>query len=225
MASSSRAEALPYPSAARISDSSCYPQYTASLKYFVTGAMLRFGYRLSRADYAVFIKRVNAKITILIVYVYDISRNRGKLAWSAIGLDHSSHEIFLKDCATGKGKLLWFKDPSCATRGSTPRGVVSVAQCLVVKGAEDAVNKPFAFEVSTESDTMYYVSDTEKEKEDWINSIGRSIVQRSRSVTESEGITSSSWSYVFDIMKIVPMPFKVSFKLSSSSDVVSSSDS
>ncbi|KAK2982608.1 hypothetical protein RJ640_024668 [Escallonia rubra] len=79
-------------------------------------------------------------------------------------------------------------DPSCATRGSTPRGVVSVAQCLVVKGAEDAVNKPFAFEVSTESDNMYYVANTEKEKEkeDWINSIGRSIVQRSRSVTESE---------------------------------------
>ncbi|KAK2995951.1 LOW QUALITY PROTEIN: hypothetical protein RJ640_003743 [Escallonia rubra] len=91
-----------------------------------------------------------------------------------------------REFGTGKGKLLWFKDPSCATRGSTPRGVVLVAQCLVVKGAEDAVNKPFAFEVSTESDTMYYVADTEKEKEDWINSIGRSIVQRSRSVTESE---------------------------------------
>ncbi|KAK2976096.1 hypothetical protein RJ640_009528 [Escallonia rubra] len=30
---------------------------------------------------------------------------------------------------------------------------------------------------------------------------------------------------VSDIMKIVPMPFKVPFKLSSSSDVVSSSDS
>ncbi|KAM7508873.1 hypothetical protein LguiA_019326 [Lonicera macranthoides] len=33
MASSSRAQSQPsYPSAARISDSSCYPQYTASLK-------------------------------------------------------------------------------------------------------------------------------------------------------------------------------------------------
>ncbi|KAL2892569.1 Cytochrome c oxidase-assembly factor COX23 mitochondrial [Bienertia sinuspersici] len=28
----SKAESLPYPSAARISDSSCYSQYTASLK-------------------------------------------------------------------------------------------------------------------------------------------------------------------------------------------------
>jgi len=30
---------------------------------------------------------------------------------------------------------------------------------------------------------MYFIADTEKEKEEWINSIGRSIVQHSRSVT------------------------------------------
>uniref|UniRef100_A0A7N0RER6 PH domain-containing protein n=1 Tax=Kalanchoe fedtschenkoi TaxID=63787 RepID=A0A7N0RER6_KALFE len=84
-----------------------------------------------------------------------------------------------------QGKLLWFKD-SDVTRVSRPRGVIPVASCLTVKGAEDVLNKPFAFELSTRNDTMYFVADSEKEKEDWINSIGRSIVQHSRSVTDSE---------------------------------------
>lgn len=86
-----------------------------------------------------------------------------------------------------RGKLLWFKDQAAAaTRGSTPRGVISVGDCLTVKGAEDVVNKPFAFELSSGSYTMFFIADNEKEKEDWINSIGRSIVQHSRSVTDSE---------------------------------------
>jgi len=40
--------------------------------------------------------------------------------------------------------------------------------------------------LSTRNDTMYFIADSEKEKEDWINSIGRSIVQHSRSVTDRE---------------------------------------
>ncbi|XP_027332533.1 pleckstrin homology domain-containing protein 1 [Abrus precatorius] len=84
-----------------------------------------------------------------------------------------------------QGKLFWFKESS-VTRASRPRGVIPVASCLTVKGAEDVLNKPNAFELSTRSDTMYFIADSEKEKEDWINSIGRSIVQHSRSVTDSE---------------------------------------
>ncbi|QCD78244.1 protein-serine/threonine kinase [Vigna unguiculata] len=84
-----------------------------------------------------------------------------------------------------QGKLFWFKD-SAVTRASRPRGVIPVATCLTVKGAEDILNKPHAFQLSTRSDTMYFIADSEKEKEDWINSIGRSIVQHSRSVTDSE---------------------------------------
>ncbi|KAF3559657.1 hypothetical protein Bca4012_030061 [Brassica carinata] len=86
-----------------------------------------------------------------------------------------------------RGKLLWFKDQAAAeTRGSTPRGVISVGDCLTVKGAEDVVNKPFAFEISSGNYTLFFVADNDKEKEEWINSIGRSIVQHSRSVTDSE---------------------------------------
>ncbi|KAE8678900.1 Pleckstrin-like proteiny domain-containing protein 1 [Hibiscus syriacus] len=93
-----------------------------------------------------------------------------------------------------QGKLLWFKDPASVSRRSTPRGVVSVGECLTVKGAEDIVNKAFAFELSTRDSTMYFIADTEKEKEDWINSIGRSIVQHSRSVTDSEVVDYDSKS-------------------------------
>ncbi|KAM3029936.1 hypothetical protein ACUV84_034028 [Puccinellia chinampoensis] len=84
-----------------------------------------------------------------------------------------------------QGKLFWFKD-STVTRGSVPRGVIPVATCLTVKGAEDVLNRKFAFELSTPRETMYFVADSEKEKEEWINSIGRSIVQHSRSVTDDE---------------------------------------
>ncbi|KAK1352744.1 hypothetical protein POM88_053175 [Heracleum sosnowskyi] len=72
------------------------------------------------------------------------------------------------------------------SRYSIPRGVVPVATCLTVKGAEDVLHKQFAFGLSTRDETMYFIADSEKEKEDWINSIGRSIVQHSMSVTDNE---------------------------------------
>ncbi|CAI9767528.1 unnamed protein product [Fraxinus pennsylvanica] len=47
-----------------------------------------------------------------------------------------------------QGKLFWFKE-SDINRGSKPRGVIPVANCLTVKGAEDVLNRQFAFELST----------------------------------------------------------------------------
>uniref|UniRef100_A0A0E0DS78 PH domain-containing protein n=1 Tax=Oryza meridionalis TaxID=40149 RepID=A0A0E0DS78_9ORYZ len=90
-----------------------------------------------------------------------------------------------------QGRLFWFKD-AAVTRGSVPRGVIPVATCLTVKGAEDVINRQFAFELSTPTDTMYFIADSEKEKEEWINSIGRSIVQHSRSVTDAEVVDYDS---------------------------------
>ncbi|KAL5229491.1 hypothetical protein ABZP36_028267 [Zizania latifolia] len=90
-----------------------------------------------------------------------------------------------------KGRLFWFKD-SAVTRASVPRGVIPVATCLTVKGAEDALHRQFAFELSTPTETMYFIADSEKEKEEWINSVGRSIVQHSRSVTDAEVIDYDS---------------------------------
>eukprot|EP00271_Cylindrocystis_brebissonii_P008138 TRINITY_DN2215_c1_g5_i1.p2 TRINITY_DN2215_c1_g5~~TRINITY_DN2215_c1_g5_i1.p2 ORF type:complete len:143 (-),score=28.89 TRINITY_DN2215_c1_g5_i1:470-898(-) len=84
-----------------------------------------------------------------------------------------------------QGKIFWFKE-QLVTYNSKPRGVISVGKCLTIKGAEDVLNKAHAFELSTHEDTMYFIADNDKEKEDWINAVGRSIVQHSRSVTEDE---------------------------------------
>lgn len=84
-----------------------------------------------------------------------------------------------------QGKLFWFKE-SVVTRASRPRGVIPVGSCLTVKGAEDVLGREFAFELSTSNDTMYFIADSEKEKEEWINSIGRSIVQQSRSLVSHD---------------------------------------
>ena len=90
-----------------------------------------------------------------------------------------------------QGKLFWFKDLT-VTGASVPRGIIPVASCLTVKGAEDVLNRQFAFELSTPRETMYFIADSEKEKEEWINSIGRSIVQHSRSVTDAEVVDYDS---------------------------------
>ncbi|XP_037417930.1 pleckstrin homology domain-containing protein 1-like [Triticum urartu] len=90
-----------------------------------------------------------------------------------------------------QGRLFWFKD-AAVTRGSVPRGIIPVSSCLTVKGAEDVLNRQFAFELSTPAETMYFIADAEKEKEEWINSIGRSIVQHSRSVTDAEVVDYDS---------------------------------
>ncbi|CAM6025102.1 unnamed protein product [Sphagnum balticum] len=84
-----------------------------------------------------------------------------------------------------EGHIFWFKE-NYVSRNSKPRGVILVRNCLTVKGAEDVLNKQFAFELSTSKETMYFIADTDKEKEDWINSIGRSIVRHSKSVTDEE---------------------------------------
>ncbi|KAG6789396.1 hypothetical protein POTOM_005493 [Populus tomentosa] len=94
-----------------------------------------------------------------------------------------------------QGKLVWFKDRN-VTRGAIPRGAIPVGKCLTVKGAEDVLNKPYAFELSTSQETMFFIADSEKEKEEWINSIGRSIVQQSRSVTDSEAWVSAGLEWL-----------------------------
>ena len=84
-----------------------------------------------------------------------------------------------------QGKIFWFKSDD-VTSASQSRGVIEVKGCLSVKGAEDALNRPYAFELSTNSETMYFVADSDKEKEDWINAIGRAIVRHSASVCDEE---------------------------------------
>ena len=39
---------------------------------------------------------------------------------------------------------------------------VQVNKCLSIKGAEDTINKPNAFEISTHTESMFFIADTDK---------------------------------------------------------------
>jgi hypothetical protein len=39
---------------------------------------------------------------------------------------------------------------------------LQVRKCLSIKGAEDAINKPHAFEISTTDDNMFFIADSDK---------------------------------------------------------------
>jgi hypothetical protein len=82
-----------------------------------------------------------------------------------------------------KGSKLYFaKTPS-----TLPHGVIDLSQCMTVKSAELKAGKKNAIEVSTLDTTFYMYADTEKEKDDWIGAIGRSIVQASATFTNDDG--------------------------------------
>ncbi|KFM26111.1 Pleckstrin-like proteiny domain-containing protein 1 [Auxenochlorella protothecoides] len=76
------------------------------------------------------------------------------------------------------GKIFWFKSDV----------VRPVNHCLSIKGAEDAINKPHAFEISTADASMYFIADSDKDKEDWINAVGRAIVRHSRSMLDRDQV-------------------------------------
>lgn len=84
-----------------------------------------------------------------------------------------------------QGKIFWFKS-DIVQPDSQPRGVIEVNKCLSIKGAEDVLNKPHAFELSTTEDSMFFIADTVKEKEDWINAVGKAIVRHSKSLLDND---------------------------------------
>jgi hypothetical protein len=84
------------------------------------------------------------------------------------------------------GKMFWFKSDEVLP-SSIPRGVIEVSKCLSIKGAEDVVRRPHAFELSTTEDVMFFLADSDKEKEDWINAVGRAIVRHSSTMVNEDG--------------------------------------
>jgi|Transcript_2542 hypothetical protein len=81
------------------------------------------------------------------------------------------------------GKLFWFSGED-VTSSSTTRGVIDVRKCLSVKGAEDVLNRQFGFELSSKTDTVYFVANSAKEKEEWINALGKAVVKHSLSMMQ-----------------------------------------
>ena len=47
-------------------------------------------------------------------------------------------------------------------QNSIPRGVIEIKKCLSIKGADDTINKHYAFELSTVDDSMFFIADSEK---------------------------------------------------------------
>ncbi|KAK2080781.1 hypothetical protein QBZ16_000635 [Prototheca wickerhamii] len=86
-----------------------------------------------------------------------------------------------------QGKIFWFKS-DLVRPDSVPRGIIEVSQCLSIKGAEDTINRPHAFEISTADASMFFIADSDKEKEDWINAVGRAIVRHSRSMLDRDQV-------------------------------------
>lgn len=43
-----------------------------------------------------------------------------------------------------------------------PSGSTQVNKCLSIKGAEDTINKPHAFEISTTEANMFFIADSDK---------------------------------------------------------------
>jgi hypothetical protein len=44
-----------------------------------------------------------------------------------------------------------------------------VKKCLSIKGAEDAINKPHAFEISTTDNNMFFIADSDKVRHTTLN--------------------------------------------------------
>jgi hypothetical protein len=70
---------------------------------------------------------------------------------------------------------------------SAPHGMIDLSTCMTVKSAELKAGKKNAIEVSTKEQTFYMFADTEKEKDEWIGAIGKSIVQSSGTFTKDDG--------------------------------------
>ena len=78
------------------------------------------------------------------------------------------------------------------TAKEAPHGMIDLSNCMTVKSAEIKANKKFAIEVSTTTDTFYMHADNEKDKDEWIGAIGRSIVQASKTYQKDDDDSSDS---------------------------------
>ena len=71
--------------------------------------------------------------------------------------------------------------------------MIDLSTCTTVKSADLKSHKRNSFEISTAETTYLIYADTEKEKDDWIGSVGRAIV-RCSSTYQREN-TAASQSY------------------------------
>jgi len=66
---------------------------------------------------------------------------------------------------------------------TSPHGMIDLAHCTTVKSADLKTSMRNSFEISTPEVTYLLYADTEKDKDDWIGSVGRAIVRCSSTYT------------------------------------------
>jgi len=87
-----------------------------------------------------------------------------------------------------KGSRLFFSK----TEYQAPHGMIDLSQCTTVKSADLKAKKRNSFEISTPETTFLLYADTEKEKDDWIGSVGKSIVRCSSTYHRGTGAQQQS---------------------------------
>jgi hypothetical protein len=93
-----------------------------------------------------------------------------------------------------KGSKLFF----AKTDYSAPHGMIDLSQCTTVKSADLKSKKRNSFEISTPETTYLLYADTEKEKDDWIGSVGKSIVRCSNTYYQSNAQPEQQQAQVDD---------------------------
>eukprot|EP00557_Chaetoceros_sp_GSL56_P012693 CAMPEP_0176480224 /NCGR_PEP_ID=MMETSP0200_2-20121128/2164_1 /TAXON_ID=947934 /ORGANISM="Chaetoceros sp., Strain GSL56" /LENGTH=336 /DNA_ID=CAMNT_0017876331 /DNA_START=74 /DNA_END=1084 /DNA_ORIENTATION=+ len=90
---------------------------------------------------------------------------------------------------------------------SAPHGMIDLSTATTVKSADIKSRKKHSFEISTHDMTYLMYADSEKEKDDWIGSVGRSIVRASGTfltkndvagagtATEGNGLRTGNYGY------------------------------
>mmetsp|Transcript_47439 Transcript_47439/g.70575 ORF Transcript_47439/g.70575 Transcript_47439/m.70575 type:complete len:164 (-) Transcript_47439:180-671(-) len=82
-----------------------------------------------------------------------------------------------------KGSKLFFSKSDI----QAPHGMIDLSLCTTVKSADLKSKKRNSFEISTPETTFLLYADTEKEKDDWIGSVGKSIVRCSSTYYSTGG--------------------------------------
>lgn len=70
--------------------------------------------------------------------------------------------------------------------------MIDLSQCTTVKSADLKSKKRNSFEISTPETTFLMYADTEKEKDDWIGSVGKSIVRCSNTYYRTPATNSNA---------------------------------
>jgi hypothetical protein len=104
----------------------------------------------------------------LIVYPCNNPEFEGWLTKQSMWLKDWRRRYFI----LSGSKLFFAKNPY-----SAPHGMIDLGTATTVKSADIKSRKKYSFEISTHDMTYLMYADNEKEKDDWIGSVGRSIVR------------------------------------------------